>query len=72
MTYILYAFSIYIIFCFKGRFHEKKGARLLDFVQITSLPCSPQFGQLVQIFLNAKNVDLSDIQNDTLSKILLE
>ena len=29
----------------------------------------PQFGQLVQLFLNAKNVDLRDIQN--YSKILL-
>ena len=45
----------------------KKAAVLLDFVQITS----PQFGQLVQLILNAKNVDLSDIQNDSLSKILL-
>ena len=43
----------------------KKATVLLDFVQITS----PQFGQLVQLFLNAKNVDLGDIQNDTLSKI---
>ena len=38
---------------------RKKTAVFLDFVQITS----PQFGQLVQLFLNAKNVDLSDIQN---------
>ena len=38
---------------------KKKVAVLLDFVQITSI----QFGQLVQLFLNAKNVDLSDIQN---------
>ena len=36
------------------------------------LPPSPQFGLLVQHFLNAKNVDLSDIQNDSLSKILLK
>ena len=49
----------------KGRIHEKKVAVLLDCVQITS----PQFGQLVQLFLNAKNVDLGDIQNDTLLKI---
>ena len=40
----------------------------LDFVQIIS----PQFGQLVQLFFNAKNVDLSDTQNDSLSKILLK
>ena len=46
----------------------KKVAVLLDFVQITS----PQFGQLVQLLLNAKNIDLSDIQNDSLSKILLK
>ena len=52
----------------KGRIHEKKVAVLLDFVQITS----PQFGQLVQLFLNAKNIDLSDIQNDSLTKILLK
>ena len=32
----------------------------------------PQFRQLVQLFLNAKNVDLSDIQNESLSKILLK
>ena len=56
-----------------GRFHEKKVAIPLDFVQITSTPSpSPQFGQLVQLFLNAKDADLSDIQNDSLSKILLK
>ena len=33
---------------------------------------SPQFGQLLQLFFNAKNGDLSDIQNDSLSKILLK
>ena len=49
-------------------FPKKKVAVLLGFVQITSP--SPQFGQLVPIFLNAKNVDLSNIQNDSLSKIL--
>ena len=37
-----------------------------------NLPPSPQFGQLVQLFLNAKNVDLGNIQNDSLSKILLK
>ena len=54
---------------------EKTDA-LLDFVQITSthpLPSpSAQFGQLVQLFLNAKNGDLSDIQNDPLSIFLIE
>ena len=44
----------------------KKTAVLLDFIQITS----PQFKRLLQLFLNAKNVDLSDIQIDSLSKIL--
>ena len=34
------------------------------------LPPSPQLGQLVQLFWNAKNVDLSYILNDSLSKIL--
>ena len=52
----------------KGRIHEKKVAVLLDFVQITS----PQLWKRQQLFLNAKNVDLSDIQNDSLSKILLK
>ena len=33
---------------------------------------APQFGHRLQLFLNAKNVDLSDIQNDSLSKILLK
>ena len=50
-----------------GMVSRKKVAVLLDFVQITSPP-SPQFGQLVPLSLNAKNVDLSDIQNDSLSK----
>ena len=44
----------------------KKVARLLDFVQITLLPL------IWTTFLNAKNVDLSDIQNNSLSKILLK
>ena len=50
---------------------RKKVAVLLDSVPITS-PLSPQFGQLVQLFLNAKNIDLSYIQNDSSSKILLK
>ena len=54
-----------------GTFSQKKSAVLLDFVQITSPP-SPQFGKLIQFFLNAKNTDLSNIQNDSLSKILLK
>ena len=60
-----------------GKVSRKKVAVLLDFVQITSTPPPPpplshQFGQLVPLFLNAKNVNLSDIQNDLLSKILLK
>ena len=43
----------------------KKAAVLLDFVQITSPPTP-------QLFLNAKNDNLSDIQNYSLSKILLK
>ena len=35
-------------------------------------PPSPQFGQLVQFFFNAKNVNVGDIQNDSLSKIILK
>ena len=50
---------------------EKK---LLLFWILSKLPPPPlpQFGELVQIFLNAKDVDFSDIQNDSLSKILLK
>ena len=58
-----------IMFAF-GMVSRKKVAVLLDFVQITSP--HPQFGQLVPLFFNAKNVNLSDIQNDSLSKILLK
>ena len=50
-----------------GKVSRKKVAVLLDFVQITSTP-----PPLVPLFLNAKNVDFSDIQNDSLSKILLK
>ena len=59
-TMTLYSFGL-------GKFHEKF-AILLDFVQIISPPLTPQFGQLVQLFLNAKNVNFSDLQNDSLSK----
>ena len=54
-----------------GRFTKKK---LLFFWILSKLPPPPfpQFGQLVQLFLNAKNVDLNDIQNDSLSKICLK
>ena len=48
----------------RGRLPEKKVAVLLDFVQITPPPASTKFGQLVQLFLNAKKVHLSDIHND--------
>ena len=50
-------------------FPRKKNAVLLDFVQIPPPRPLPQFGQL---FLNTKNVDLGDIQNDSLSKIPLK
>ena len=52
-----------------GKVSRKKVALFWDFVQITP---SAQFGQLLQLFLNTKNIDLSDIQNDSLSKILLK
>ena len=42
--------------------------QLLFFWILSKLP-PPQFEQLVQLFLKAKNVDLSNIQNDSLSKI---
>ena len=35
-------------------------------------PPTPQFGQLVPLSFNAKNVDLRNIQNDSLSKILFK
>ena len=41
----------------------EKVAVLLDFVQITSPPPSPQFGQLVPLFLNAKNVDFDGLKS---------
>ena len=58
-------------------FHLREGftkKKLLFFWILSKLPPppSPQFGQLVPLSLNAKNVDLSDIQNDSLSKILLK
>ena len=51
--------------CFVFKVREgfpKKAAVLLDFVQITSPPF-PQFGKLLKKILNAKNVNLSNIQN---------
>ena len=50
-----------------GKVSRGKAAVLLVFVQITPPP-PPQFGQLVQLFVNAENVDLHDL----LSKILLK
>ena len=44
---------------------------LLDFVQITTPHPPPNLDNLYHFF-NAKNVDISDIQNDSLSKILLK
>ena len=54
----------------KGRFPEKNCCSF-GFCPNYLAP-SPQFGLLVQLFFNANNVDLSDIQNDSLSKILLK
>ena len=47
--------------CPQGRFPEKDCCSF-GFCQITSLPHSPQFGQLVQLFLNTKNIDLSEFR----------
>ena len=41
-----------------GKVSRKKVALFWDFVQITP---SAQFGQLLQLFLNTKNIDLSEI-----------
>ena len=65
------AIAIAIAFSNPVTTSRKNAAGFLDFVQIASSPPSPQFGRRVQLFFNAKNVDLSHIQNDTLSKILL-
>ena len=54
----------------KGKFSRKKVTVLLDFVQITSPP-SPNLDNLYRL-MNAKNVDLSDFKNESLSKVLLE
>ena len=55
-----------------GKVSWKKVAVLLDFVQITSpLPLLPIW-ITYKTFFNAKNVDLSNIQNNSLSKILLK
>ena len=43
---------------------------MLSKLHASSYTLSPPFGQLVQLFLNVKNVDLNTIQNDSLSKIL--
>ena len=54
----------------KGKGH-KKAAVLLDFCpNYLPLPPPPNLDNLYN-FLNAKNVDLSDIYNESLSKILL-
>ena len=72
-TYSQYGRFVFLFFFvlifFQLRFHlgttSQKNRRILDFVQITSP--SPRFRQFVQLFLNAKNDDLSAIQNDSLS-----
>ena len=48
----------------QGRSHEKK---LLFFWILSKLP-PPNLDKLHNFFLNAKNVDLSDIQKDSLGK----
>ena len=74
---LLTLFSLFTLFTLVREGFTKKSFFLLDFVHITKSKnvsqrqiTSPQFGQLVQLFLNAKNIDLNDIQNDSLSKIL--
>ena len=50
----------------------KKAAVLLDFVQITPLPPSPPFGQLVQIFSDIEFQDLKvSLGLETLYDILM-
>ena len=60
-------------FC-KGWYPQKKYCFFGFCLNVPSPPLSPprQFGQHVQLFLNVKNVNLSDIKNDSLSKILLK
>ena len=59
---------MYVVYVREG-FTKKKVARFLDFVRIS--PPLPNLDNLYNFF-NTKNVDLSDIQNDSLSKILLK
>ena len=47
----------------------KKSSRSFGFCSNYLDPPTPQFGQLVPLFLNAKNVDITDIQNDSLGKV---
>ena len=63
--------AYYVVIWVLGKVSRKK---LLFFWILSKLPPRPlpQLGQLVQLFLNPKNVDLSDIQNDSLFKILLK
>ena len=49
----------------------KKSSRSFGFCSNYLDPPTPQFGQLVPLFLNAKNVDSSDIQDYSSSKIPL-
>ena len=53
----------------KGQLHEEN---LLFFWILSNYLPPPKFGQAVQLFLNATNVGLSDIQNNSLTKILLK
>ena len=53
---------VYIALTSKGRSPENKLLYLLILSKLPLPPLTPQFGQLVQLFLNAQNVNLSDIQ----------
>ena len=69
-------FPVRFIILFVSMQSRNVSRKKLFFWILSKLPPPPlpsnQFGQLVQLFLNAKNIDLSDIQNDSLSKILLK
>ena len=67
---ILFNRLIFLVLCsMLGKVSRKKVARLFGFCP--NYPLSPKFGQLVQLFLNAKNVNVSDIQIGSFSKNLL-
>ena len=57
---------------YKGWFHEKKLLFFWILSKLTPPPHRLNLDNLYHFFFNAKNVDLSNIQNDSLSKILLK